>query len=110
MTNLQHILVHDLKQQHQKEYDSVLTKITSIRTHVKTNLRHVFRGEVIWYPRYKQVRSEKLWWLLLTKYRVRDKLGKNINLTYIRRLMRQTDLRKGIQCTKDKIVDNVSSA
>ena len=110
MTSLQKIPVQNFKQQHQQQYDSALTQITSIRKHVKSNLRHVFRGEVMWSPRYKQVRSEKRLWLQLTKYRARAKTGKNISLTAIRRLMRQTELRKALQCTKDEIEDNLSKA
>ena len=110
MTRLQTIPVKNFKQQYQQQYDSTLTQITSIRKHMKSNLRHVFRREVMWSPRYKQVRSEKRLWLQLTKYRSRAKTGKNISLTTIRRLMRQTELRKALQCTKDEIEDNFSKA
>ena len=73
MKILQQILVHDFKQQLQNEYNSVLTQITAILTQVNTNLRHIFRGIVVWYPRYKQVRSDKRPSFQLTKYRSRDK-------------------------------------
>ena len=62
----------------------------------------------MWSPQYKQVRSEKRLWSQLTKYRSRAKTGKNISLTAIQRLMRQTKLRKALQCTKDEIDDNFS--
>ena len=94
MTRLQTVPVTNFKQQHQHQYDSTLTQITSIRKHVKSNLRHVFRGEVMWSPQYKQVRSEKRIWSQLTKYRSRAKTGKNISLTAIRRLMRQKKITK----------------
>ena len=110
MTRLQTIPAKNFKQQHQQHYDSTLKQITSIRKQVKSNLRHVFRGEVMWSPQYKQVRSEKRLWSQLTKYRSRAKTGKKISLTAIRRLMRQTKLRKALQCTKYEIDDNFSKA
>ena len=61
-------------------------------------------------PRYKQVRIEKRLCFQLTNYRSRDKSGKTISLSAIQRLMRQTCLRKALQCTKDELAANFRKA
>ena len=54
---------------HQQEYNKVLQHITLTRQHIKKNLRHLYRGEVEWSPKYKLTKNIKRLWYQLRKYR-----------------------------------------
>ena len=56
------------------------------------NIRHVYRGEVEWSPKYKLTKNVKIMWDQLQNHRQGKVTLKFINLTSIRRLIRQTNM------------------
>ena len=44
---------------HEQQYNKLLKCITVTRQHIKNKLRHVFRGEVEWSPKYKLTKNVK---------------------------------------------------
>ena len=52
----------------------------------------MYRGEIEWLPQYKYSKDIKRLWNQLKKYRMQQQTGNHVNLTTIRRLMRQTQL------------------
>ena len=103
MKELQAIITDCFTPLHEQQYNKLLKYIIVTRKHIKHKLRHVFRGEVEWSPKYKLTKDVKRLWDQLRKYRKGKVTGKRISLTSIRRLMRQTKLHKALESTMGEI-------
>ena len=91
---------------HEQEYNKLLNCIILIRQHIKNNLRHVYRGEVEWSPKYKLTENVKRLWDQLRKYHQ----DKRISLTSIRRLIRHTNLSQALGNTIKEIEVKLTEA
>ena len=60
MQTLHIILIDSFTNFHQQEYDKLLHFITITRQTIKHKLRHVYRWEIEWSPKYKQAKNDTM--------------------------------------------------
>jgi hypothetical protein len=96
---------------HIDEYNRLAKINRQTRIQVRESLQHIYRGHQHWSPVWKQtLQLKRMWLCVVVEYRRRQRTGKHVSLTQIRRLMRTTNVMDALTHDENEAVSRLKQA